>query len=118
MGKIHSMVLTIDRFVNKSSWTEISSRKYLHANSLSNWKSAHGHYVNDSATMIHSVPPTSSQGTRCKRIKFRCKSGKAVLLILYHLSERTIIIWYCHSFLKLLHITLFLEGALKEINTK
>jgi len=45
------MVLTIDRFVNKSSWTGISSRKYLHANSLSDWKSAdkstHGHYVND-----------------------------------------------------------------------
>lgn len=76
------MVLATDRFVNKSSWTGISSRKYLHANSLSNGKSAdkstQGHYVNDHATMIHCVPPTSAKGTRCKIIKSRCKRGKGL----------------------------------------
>lgn len=76
---MNSMVLATDRFVNKSSWTGISARKYLHANSLSNRKSAdkstQGHYVNDHATMIHRGPPTSAKGTRCKIIKSRCKGG-------------------------------------------
>lgn len=79
---MNSMVLATDRFVNKSSWTGISSRKYLHANSLSNGKSAdkstQGYYVNDHATMIHCVPPTSAKGTRCKIIKSRCKEGKGL----------------------------------------
>lgn len=79
---MNSMVLATDRFVNKSSWTGISSRKYLHANSLSNRKSAdkstQGHYVNDHARMIHCVPLTSAKGTRCKIIKSRCKGGKGL----------------------------------------
>lgn len=79
---MNSMVLAIDRFVNKSSWTGISSRKYLHANSLSNGKSAdksiQEHYVNDRATMIHCMPPTSAKGTRCKIIKSRCKRAKGL----------------------------------------
>ena len=67
---MNSMVLVTDRFVNKSSWTGISSRKYLHANSLSNGKSAdkstQRYYVNDHATMIHCVSLTSAKAPDVK----------------------------------------------------